>query len=351
MLKSCDEFRAICEKKIVRIKENAKGRRIFIWGAGGGGRIVEEVCREHGITVSGYCDRRADEIKEYLGYPVHRLSEMNPKKDYLIISFMGFEYNVLEWVHDIGYTCDDCFYINENEWCNKEDIVYKGCKVGRYTYGYETLLKHCPLATSIGRYCSINESACIWTNHPMGYITTHPILDYPLFYGWEAFESRKKYIQQYGTNFHNAPCEYSHLRDEREVVIGNDVWIGANVILLPGVKIGDGAVIAAGAVVTKDVEAYAVVGGVPAKVIKYRFTKAEIETLERIKWWEWPVEEIERNIELFYQSEKFLQKVKENDEWWGEVILIETAFKMQSPCMMDTTSRIFLIINTIMIYG
>ena len=309
-MKSCDEFRKICERKIARITENAKGRKLYIWGAGGGGKIVEEVCREHGLEVSGYCDKRADDIKEYLGYPVYRLSEMNPKEQYLIISLMSFEYDVLKWAHDIGYTCDDCFYINEYEWCNKEDIIYRGCKIGRYTYGYETLLYHYPLATSIGRYCSINATASIWNKHPMGYMTTHPILDYPLFYEWQVYESREKYIHQYGKHFCNAGFEDSPLRNNGEIIIGNDVWIGANVILLPGIKIGNGAVITAGAVVTKDVEPYAVVGGVPARVIKYRFTKEEIGILEKIKWWDWTIEEIEKNIELFYQPEKFFKRLE-----------------------------------------
>ena len=90
------------------------------------------------------------------------------------------------------------------------------------------------------------------------------------------------------------------------------MWIGANVIILPGVKIGNGAIIAAGAVVTKDVEPYAIVGGVPAKLIKYRFKKEEINQLEEIKWWNWSIEEIERNIELFYRPEKFLYTLKDN---------------------------------------
>lgn len=311
-MKSCEEFRAICEKKIARIKENARGRKIFIWGAGTGGKIVEEVCREQGVVVSGFCDKNADEKKEYLGYPVYRLSEMKPQEDYLVISFMNCEYNVLEWVHDIGYTCDDCFYINENECYNKEDIIYKGCKIGRYTYGYEWLLEKYPFAVSIGRYCSINGTARIWNNHPIDCITTHPFLDHPQFYGWESYESRQEYINRYGKHFHNAAFENSPLRDNREVEIGNDVWIGANVIILPGVKIGDGAVIAAGAVVAKDVDPYAVVGGVPAKLIKYRFSKEEIDLMEQIKWWEWSVEEIEKNIELFYQPEKYFQKMRDD---------------------------------------
>ena len=87
--------------------------------------------------------------------------------------------------------------------------------------------------------------------------------------------------------------------------IGNDVWIGTNVFLLAGVKIGDGAIIGAGAIVTHDVEPYAVVGGVPAKVIRYRYPKWMIESFMRIQWWDWSLEKIEENIELFYQPELF----------------------------------------------
>lgn len=307
-----EQFKAICEQKISKIKKYAQGKEIYIWGAGIGGRIVAEVCHKYKITFSGFCDKKADVFNEYLGYPVYPLSSMNPKKNYLIISFMNFQYDLLHWMNEIGYTCDDCFYIYENEGYNKEDIVYKGCKIGRYTYGYEGLLSDYPMASIIGRYCSINYTARIWNNHPMGYVTTHPLLDYPLFYGWESYELRQKYIYKYGKYFDNAACEVSPLRNEQEIEIGNDVWIGANAIILPGVKIGNGAIIAAGAVVTKNVEPYAIVGGVPAKFIKYRFSKEEINQLEEIKWWEWSIEKIEKNIELFYQPAKFLEVLKSN---------------------------------------
>lgn len=84
------------------------------------------------------------------------------------------------------------------------------------------------------------------------------------------------------------------------VRIGNDVWIGANVTILSGVTIGDGAVVAAGSVVTEPVPPFAIVGGVPASVIKYRFSVETIERLLRVGWWNWRPEQIEQNMNLFY---------------------------------------------------
>jgi len=94
-------------------------------------------------------------------------------------------------------------------------------------------------------------------------------------------------------------------------VIGNDVWIGANAIMLQGVTIGDGAIVAAGAVVTKDVPPYAIVGGVPAKVIKYRFPDSTILKLLEIKWWDKPEEWILENVEKFSNVDDFIRFVEE----------------------------------------
>lgn len=84
-----------------------------------------------------------------------------------------------------------------------------------------------------------------------------------------------------------------------EVNIGNDVWIGAHSVILTGVTIGDGAVIAANSVVTKDIPPYAIVGGTPAKILKYRFSETIIEKLLRLKWWEWTLEEMQANADFF----------------------------------------------------
>ena len=85
----------------------------------------------------------------------------------------------------------------------------------------------------------------------------------------------------------------------KEVRVGNDVWIGANSVIMPGVTIGDGVVVGAGAVVTKDVPAYAIVVGVPAKIVKYRFPPEVIKKLLEIKWWEWDRQTIKKNVHLF----------------------------------------------------
>jgi tetrahydrodipicolinate N-succinyltransferase len=92
------------------------------------------------------------------------------------------------------------------------------------------------------------------------------------------------------------------------VIIGNDVWIGANAVILDKVKIGDGAVIAAGAIVSKDVKPYTIVGGIPAKPIKKRFSEEEIEKLLEFKWWEKDIRWIRENYELFSKPAEFFSK-------------------------------------------
>ncbi len=99
----------------------------------------------------------------------------------------------------------------------------------------------------------------------------------------------------------------------KEKIIGNDVWIGLNAIILPNAgRIGDGAIIGAGAVVTKDVPDYAIVVGVPAKVIAFRFQKHEIDWLMKIKWWNWPMNDIKRALPYMTNIQKFIDFIQKS---------------------------------------
>lgn len=108
--------------------------------------------------------------------------------------------------------------------------------------------------------------------------------------------------------------EYSYVDKERKYAleIGNDVWIGQNVFLIGGIHVGDGAVILAGAVVTKDVPAYAIVGGVPAKIVKYRYDDETIEFFLNIKWWNNSGEWYKEHWELLCDIEKLKKYYKKN---------------------------------------
>lgn len=247
------------------------------------------------------------------GVPVRNICDVHSDRDYLLISLRNVDYSVISLCMKHGFTSKDFYYIFWGEEINSNDYSYKGCKIGRFTYGAETLLSCSSIAESIGRFCSINSAARIWMNHPKGYVTTHPFLDEAIMWPWEDHDSKERaaYIDRYGKYQINGK---NSLRNNGKVIIGNDVWIGANVMIMPGVHIGDGAIIAAGAVVTHDVEPYAVVGGVPATVIKYRFSEKAISQFMEIQWWNWSDEKIKENLELFYDTKKFLDVFGSKEE-------------------------------------
>lgn len=293
--------------KINNILSAKKYRKLYIYGVGNGGSLLIHELEKRKIIIDGIIDQSAHIGALYMGkYIVIDKNKIKPSECYIVVSLCRHNIDVYEMLHNKGFT--DLDYCWLYDVINREDVVYRGVNIGRYTYGYEELLRYFPLADSIGRYCSINGTAHIWNNHPMECITTSPMLDYLGFYSYSIHEKRKLLIEKYGTYHDNANFENSPLRKNPPVTIGNDVWIGAQVCIMPGVKIGDGAVLAAGAVITKDVRPYEVVGGVPARTIKFRYEPKEIEILLKVQWWNWSEEEIEENIEVLYSPEKFFQK-------------------------------------------
>jgi virginiamycin A acetyltransferase len=153
----------------------------------------------------------------------------------------------------------------------------------------------------IGKYCSIARGVIIIPHH--GHLPPKEFRDYRVATYPVARVRKHGFYPRYW------------LKDKRNYVkIGNDVWIGTNAIILPGVTIGDGAIIGAGAVVANDVPPYAVVGGVPARVLKYRYSDDKIKKLLKIAWWNWSEDKIFSNMDYFYSKvDDFIEK------FWKEI--------------------------------
>lgn len=177
------------------------------------------------------------------------------------------------------YFCDN-FIVLDNVTYGKYCNFAHHCEVKNSTLGKRTSIgRYTKIENSkIGSYCSISWNTTIGaSSHPSVRISTNAFTYRKLF----GLVNRDKVFVQKITE------------------IGNDVWIGCNVTILSGVKVGDGAIIGAGSVVTKDVAAYSIVGGIPAKKIKMRFDLDIVEKIENIKWWNWDDELIKNNISLF----------------------------------------------------
>lgn len=155
-------------------------------------------------------------------------------------------------------------------------------KLGCHSYtGQNTVIMH----AEIGKFCSVSWGVTIGpANHSYERISTHSFL----------------YNSVDGLRPENEEAAYD--RFTTKCIIGNDVWIGTGATILRNVNIGSGAIVGAGAVVTKDVPPYAIAVGVPAKIVKYRFSDEIIEKLLRLEWWNWDDEMIRENYEYFAEK-------------------------------------------------
>jgi virginiamycin A acetyltransferase len=196
--------------------------------------------------------------------------------------------------------------INDTQTCHlKEIIKNKNIIVGEYTYYHDfknplefeanNVLYHYPINNDkliIGKFCSIASGAKFLFNG--GNHKSDSFINYPFSIFYDLWNADLKVTESW--------------ENKGDIVIGNDVWIGYDAIIMAGVKIGNGARIATRAVVTKDVKPYETVGGVPAKRIKNRFDDETIELLEQLKWWDKDEREIRRIIPILMKSDK--QEIK-----------------------------------------
>ena len=192
-------------------------------------------------------------------------------------------------------------FINNKTILNGYNVINKNTDIRGSDIGFATYIGENSIIqkTKIGKYCSISANVKVLIGiHPSSiFVSTHP----------SFYSTQKQSGFTYVNN--NKFKEIKYTDSGYCVEIGNDVWIGNSVLIMNGVKIGDGAIIGAGAVVTKDVDPYSIVGGIPAKIIKYRFLKDDIDFLLKLKWWNKDEKWIKKNIDLFEDIDAFKEKI------------------------------------------
>ncbi|GGP95522.1 hexapeptide transferase [Shewanella ulleungensis] len=195
----------------------------------------------------------------------------------------------------------DTLVINNN--CKIEpytsfNVGFNLHSMGSFSYSNSVLPLPFVVQLTIGRYCSIAEGLNVQgINHPIDRFTTSSVS-----YDANSIIVSQALAEHRGSGY---KIRSNHVNESvRHVIIGNDVWIGADVTLARGITIGDGAVIGSNALVTKDVPPYAIVGGVPAKIIRYRFEHDTIAKLLELKWWQfgfWDLDNSNNEIESFIE--------------------------------------------------
>jgi len=171
-------------------------------------------------------------------------------------------------------------YTMYNDFVSNQRLFEKNNVLYHYPINHDRLI--------IGRFCSIACGAkFLFTsaNHTMKPLSTYP---FPIFF------------EEWGLDIKNVASAWDNKGD---IVVGNDVWIGYEAVILSGVHIGDGAIIGARAVVTRDVPPYTVVGGIPAKEIKKRFGEETVQKLQQTQWWNWPIDKIRQFLPCIMNGE------------------------------------------------
>lgn len=212
-----------------------------------------------------------------MSYFIDRLNWIFLRRNTIARNVSGF------WASVVSYSDSSCIFSSYNKLHSRSNL--HNVRLGRFTYVSGATIGN----ADIGAFCCIGPGALIggMGRHPTEWLSTHP-----------AFYSTN---EQAGLYF----AEKDAYEEWLPTIIGNDVWIGARTLILEGITIGSGAIIAAGSIVTKDVPPYAIVGGVPAKIIRYRFSPEVIAELLDWCWWDLPDTALKNIYRRFIEREKW----------------------------------------------
>ncbi len=177
------------------------------------------------------------------------------------------------------------------------NVLFNDAQIQLSTLGKYTYVQKCTTIVNaeIGKFCSIASNVSIGPGiHKIDGVSTHPAF----------FLNNTPLVKTFAVN--------DLFVASKKTVIGHDVWIGEGVVVIDGVKIGTGSIVAAGAVVVKDVEPYSIVGGVPAKHIKYRFDSETTDLLQNSEWWNYPEEWFEKKSKLMLNIAEFIEYLSDD---------------------------------------
>lgn len=258
--------------------------KFIIFPYGENGMLAKQVLQESfGITDFIVVDTELAEYNDEI-LSVGEIQANKELSDASALIIASVEEEIINFAKNNFFCKKSVAILDETE----DNLIDRQTDIGRYCYG--------PLATpnfrvaSVGSFCSFAEgSDAVW-NHQLTMVTNHDFIYENVI--CEEIDNQKYCYADFNKRFH----------------IGNDVWLGKNVILTNGITIGNGVRVAAGAVVTKDLPDYCIAAGVPARIIGYRFDREQIEKLNKIAWWNWDIEKIKECYDDFIDINVFLEK-------------------------------------------
>jgi len=246
--------------------------------------------------------------------------------------------NINEFFKDIGLDIQNYKSINQNSMVELPTRPYlgslKNVELGAFTYlGRDNYIEN----TIINRYCSVAKSVNVGHgNHPINWLSSNPFgyqQSFRISTG-KLFPYNEEY-SEYVVPEENRSSVKKDVYKEK-TIIGNDVWIGVGALVLPGINIGDGAIIGGGSVVTKDIPPYAIAVGNPAKVIKYRFSEEIIKQLLSLEWWQYAPWDLHKFEIKFYDIELAIKEIEERvyygdlQPYKPEKVMVDELIKLYS---------------------